>query len=129
MLPNPLDWTFYVTWINLLLMKHKSINFDWIVNTLVVHNLLINYLNLKKSQYRSSCSPLFCSCKNFAMFRVKHLCWSLLLIKLQVCNFPVNIAKCFKNSFFHKTPPVAASEKFINFSGKRQWRRLLDLSF
>ena len=29
----------------------------------------------------------------------------------------------FKNSFFHKTPPLAASEKFINFPGKHQWRR------
>ena len=29
----------------------------------------------------------------------------------------------FKNSFFHKTSPVAASEKFINFPGKQQWRR------
>ena len=29
-------------------MKHKQIiNFDRIVNNLVVHNLLINYLNLK----------------------------------------------------------------------------------
>ena len=57
------------------------------------------------------------------MFREKHLCWNLFLIKLQACNFPVNIAKFFKNSFFHKTTPVAASEKFINFPGKRQWRR------
>ena len=29
----------------------------------------------------------------------------------------------FKNSFFHESPPVAASEKFINFPGKHQWRR------
>ena len=29
-------------------MKEKLINFDWIVNNLIVHNLLINYLNLKK---------------------------------------------------------------------------------
>ena len=41
-----LDWTFYVTWINLLLMKHKLINFNWIVNNLIALNLLINYLNL-----------------------------------------------------------------------------------
>ena len=26
--------------------------------------------------------------------------------------------KIFKNSFFHKTSPVAASEKFIIFQGK-----------
>ena len=45
-LPNP-DWTLYVIWINLLLMKRKLINFDWIVNNLIVHNLLINDLNLK----------------------------------------------------------------------------------
>ena len=29
----------------------------------------------------------------------------------------------FKNSFFHKTPPVAVSEKFTNFPGKHQWWR------
>ena len=29
-------------------MKEKLINFDWIVNNVIVHNLLINYLNLKK---------------------------------------------------------------------------------
>ena len=29
----------------------------------------------------------------------------------------------FKNNFFYKTPPAAASEKFINFPGKHQWRR------
>ena len=28
-----------------------------------------------------------------------------------------------KNSFSHKTPPEAASKKFINFSGKDLWRR------
>ena len=54
--------------------------------------------------------------KNFAIFRGKHLC--LFLIKLQACNFPVIIAKIFKNSVFHKAPAVAASEKFINFPGK-----------
>ena len=31
--------------------------------------------------------------------------------------------KIFKNSFVHKTPPVAASEKFKNFPGKHHWRR------
>ena len=57
--------------------------------------------------------------KNLAIFRGKHL----FLTKLKACNFPVNIAKFFKNSFFHKTPPVAAPEKFINFLLKHQWRR------
>ena len=31
--------------------------------------------------------------------------------------------KIFKSSFFHKTHPVTASEKFINFLGKHEWRR------
>ena len=39
---------FYVTWITLLLIKHKLINFDWIVNDLIVHTLSINYQNLVK---------------------------------------------------------------------------------
>ena len=56
--------------------------------------------------------------KYFAMLRGKHLCWSVFLIKLQACNFSVNIAKF--SSFFHKPPPVAVSEKSINFPGKHQ---------
>ena len=28
-----LDWIFHVTWTNLFLMKHKLINFDWIIKT------------------------------------------------------------------------------------------------
>ena len=67
--------------------------------------------------------------KNFVIFRGKHLCWSLFLIKLQVCNFPVNIAEFFKNSFFHKTPPVAASEKFMNLPGNISGGSVIDLSF
>ena len=35
---------------------------------------------------------------------------------LQLC---CKYCEIFKNSFFDKTPPLAASEKFINFPGKR----------
>ena len=62
--------------------------------------------------------------KNFAIFRGKHLRWSLFLIKLQACNVPVNIVKFFQNSFFHKIPPVAASEKCINFPRKHQYGQI-----
>ena len=31
--------------------------------------------------------------------------------------------KIFKSSFNHKTYPVAASKKFINFPGKHEWQR------
>ena len=50
------------------------------------------------------------SSKNFVNFTWKHLCWSLLLIKLQACNFikvrlqhrclPVDIAKFLKAAFW-----------------------------
>ena len=43
-----IEQLFYVTWINILLMKHKLINFDWIVNKLIVLNLFINDLSLKE---------------------------------------------------------------------------------
>ena len=58
--------------------------------------------------------------KKFTKFTGKHLCWSLFLIILQAYNFPVDIAKFLKNSFLHKTPPVAASKISIDFSGKHQ---------
>ena len=48
----------------------------------------------------------------------KHLCWSLFLIKLQFFKkeTPVQVFSCkyckiFRNSFFYRTPPVAAPWK------------------
>ena len=65
--------------------------------------------------------------KTFAKFTRKHLCQSLFLIKLQAAtatllkqglrHTPVTLSKkrprqrCFKISFFYRTPPVTASEK------------------
>ena len=58
--------------------------------------------------------------KNFAIFTGrkitgKHLRWSLFLIKLPDFRptevFSCDICKLFKNTFFYRTPPVAASEK------------------
>ena len=62
--------------------------------------------------------------KYFAILRGKNLCWSVFLIKLHACNFPVNIAK-----FFHKTSPVAASKKSINFPENISDGGVIDLSF
>ena len=50
--------------------------------------------------------------KNFSNFTGKHLWWSLFLIKLQVLKhkcFPVKFEKFFKDTFFYRTYPVAAS--------------------
>ena len=40
--------------------------------------------------------------KDFAIFREKHLFWSLFLKKFQACDFPVNIAKFLATPFFIK---------------------------
>ena len=34
-------------------MKHKLIKFDWVVNNLIVHKLLINHMNLIKESIPS----------------------------------------------------------------------------
>ena len=88
-------------------MKRKFINFDLIANNLIVHNLLINYLDLIKESIQKQLlsEKMFFEIgvlKNFAIFRGKHLCWILLLIKLQAGNFPVNIAKFLRTPFFIK---------------------------
>ena len=69
-------------------MKHKLINLDQIVNNLIVRNLLINYLNLIKESIQKQLltEQMFFEIgvlENYAIFRGKHLCWSLFLIKLQ----------------------------------------------
>ena len=44
-------------------------------------------------------------------------------------HFSCEYCEIFKSSFFHKTPPVSASEKFKNFPGKHSGRSVIDLSF
>ena len=102
-----LDWTFYVTWINLLLMKHKLKSFDWIANNLIVRNLLVNYLNLVKESIQKQLltEQMFFETgvlKNFAIFRGKHLWWGLSLMKCQDWNFPENNSNFFRTAFFLK---------------------------
>ena len=40
--------------------------------------------------------------KIFAIFRGEHLYWNLFSIKLQACNFSVNVAKFLGAAFFIK---------------------------
>ena len=53
--------------------------------------------------------------KNFANFTGKHLRWSIFLTKLQALRSPTQlfsyeICELFKNTFFYRTKPVAASK-------------------
>ena len=77
--------------------------------------------------YRSSRPEVFCKksvVRNFAKFTGKHLCQRLVFnkvagLKLQTCNFIkkealAHVVFCeyceiSKNTFFYRTPPVAAS--------------------
>ena len=52
--------TFFIIFKVLPLKQIKQFFLEGDSPTLIVHNLLINYLK-KKSQFRNSCSPLFCS--------------------------------------------------------------------
>ena len=123
---------------NLLLMKHELIHFYLIVTNLIFHKLLINYLNLieesiKKQlltavlqlfeKIKSSRQQMFfkirCSQK-FCNIHRKTPVLEFLFNKIAGLQLSCEYCKVFKNSFFHKTPSVAASEKFINFPGKHQ---------
>ena len=67
---------------------------------------------------RSSHWEVFCKkgvLKNFTKFTGKHLCWSLFFknlffLKKRLREFSCEFCEIFKNTFFYRTPPVAASE-------------------
>ena len=96
-----------------------------------IHYNMTDLYHFWSGAYRSSWSQKFFKIgvlKNFTIFQGKHLCWSFFLIKLQTWTTllketPTQVFSCeyceiFRNSFFHRTPPVAASllvqERFID---------------
>ena len=67
--------------------------------------------------------------KNFANYTGKHLCWILiklqfLIERLQHRCFPAIFANVLKNTFFHGTPPVAASVWWILYCISREFNWL-----
>ena len=65
-------------------------------------------MKLSSPTFRSNHPEVFCEkgvLRNFGKFTGKHLCQNLFLIKLQACEF----SEISKNTFFYRTPPVAAS--------------------
>ena len=70
--------------------------------------------------------------KNFANFTGKQLCWSLFLTKFFtnfIRNTPTQVFSCeiwknFKNTYFCRTPPVAASVKRDSNAGVYIWNSL-----
>ena len=87
------------------------------------------YLIIDKKIFRSSRPGVFCKkvvLMNFANFTGKHLCESLFLIKLEAWGlqlylkrdpvqlFSYEFCEISKNTFFKRTPPVAASEYHLS---------------
>ena len=75
--------------------------------------------------------------KNFRIFKGRQLFWSLVLIKLQA-RMPATLLKrdsnvdlflsiweIFKNTFFHKTPPMAPSVILMNLCFMFSFRNVL----
>ena len=83
-------------------MKHKLINFDWIVNNFIVHNLLINYLNFIKESIQKQLLTTVSNIKR------KSSVLESLLKQVADLQLSCEYCKIFKNSFFHNTPPVTA---------------------
>ena len=105
--------TFYVTWINLLFMKHKLINFIWIVYNLIVRNHCLNLIK-ELIQKQLLTEQMFFETrvlKNFVIFRGKHLCWTCIFNKVAGMQLSCEYCEFFTNNFFRKTSPVAAYEK------------------
>ena len=92
-LPNP-DCSFYVTWVNLLLMKHKLVNFDVIVIVIIhwTYDALRDLMQLD----------------NLKTMRNNHG-ELLVLVKFEalVCNFTKSM-----------TPPLVFFTSFLNCANR-----------
>ena len=67
------------------------------------------------TQVWSSCLGVSCKkgvFQNFAKFAGKHLCQSLFFNRVAVLVFSYEFCEIFKNTFFYRTPPVAASVRY-----------------
>ena len=69
------------------------------------------------AKVRNSVPEVFCKkrvLKHVSKFTGKHLCQSLLIKKETLAQeFSCEFREIFKNTFFYRTPPMAASVKFL----------------
>ena len=81
------DWEFLAVYCHLLkIICYKPFNSERRGKDIYSH-----YIDRKR---RSSCPEVFCEkgvLKNFPIFKWKHLCWSLFLIKLQTLGFATSL--------------------------------------
>ena len=96
-------------------------NFVKFFRTIFSENISARLFRNQFLQGRSSRSQMFfkiVALKNFANFTVKHLCWSLVLMKLQTLRSAALLKRdcntgafLWKNTYFYRTPPMATSDK------------------
>ena len=85
--------------------------------------VLKNQKQLLADALRNRCSQKFCTIQG------KTPVLESLFNKFAGLELSCEYCNRFRNSFFHKTPTVVASEKFINFLEKYQWQRRNRLIF
>ena len=93
---------------------------------------LFNTLLIDKISTRSNHPEVFCKkgvLRNFAKFTGKHLCQSLFFNKVTGLRPTTFSNEIFKNTFFYRTPPLAASlQRHIFFTGY-QTKRVIKFLF
>ena len=113
-------------------MKHKLTNFDWIVINLIVHNLLINYLNLKIASIqkqlltavlerfkKSEAAVYGCSFDVKLSWKRKIFFWK------NLCVFYKIYIICRKNVFIRKNSFILKNvftEKNVFYREKYKWK-------
>ena len=93
----------------LLLQKSSSIpSLLFLVKSVWLHSLkgMNKFHFLRSLLLQINCSEIC------LIFTGKHLCWRLFLKVTGQEVFSCEICKIFKNAFFHRTPPLAASVTF-----------------
>ena len=86
---------------------------NFVIVSLEKQGLLANYYNSFRAKYRRSLPDVFSKkgvLRNFAKFTGKRLCFHR-LTKVFFCEF----CEISKNTFLHRTPPVAAFENRNSF--------------
>ena len=98
-------------------MSHSNKSWTWSNNSIWIWKIIVDETGeIHKSSHLQMFFKLGVHKKSM-IFAEKQLCWSLFLIKMQVCNFINEIptqefsceyCKIFKSSIFYRTPLVAS---------------------
>ena len=123
------DWK-YPFWENLV-QKIKIVSLSRNLVSRLIKLLELNKrINTEAAAHRCSVAvlknqkqPLADVLQNWCNIQRKTIVLEFLFNKVAGLQLSCEYCEIIKNSFFYKTPPVASSEKSLNFPGKHQWWR------